>query len=143
MGHIAEIKARCKWNQAGHTRLEKGRAYRLHVRGTWKDAFIETDARGYGSTSSKVPWLLRPLLRLAESWRRIPEADWFSLIGTVDKDLGTAMDIGGMLKDLDNGTGAVITPGKTGHLYCFANDLPFMYWNNSGAILLSITPVEA
>ncbi len=37
-----------------------------------------------------------------------------------------------------NDTGAPYTAPRAGRLTCFANDVPGFYWNNRGAIRLSV-----
>jgi len=32
-----------------------------------------------------------------------------------------------------------MSPKSTGLLYCFANDVSFMYWNNEGEIQLTVS----
>ncbi len=50
-------------------------------------------------------------------------------VGAVDRDRRTSFLIGAR---------AVVTIHTTGRLTCFANDAPFMYWNNKESVLLSV-----
>lgn len=36
------------------------------------------------------------------------------------------------------GSAAAITPTRAGELRCYANDVPLMYWNNTGSVTLTI-----
>lgn len=98
-----------------------GETYALKAEGKWKDLFTKCDAGGY---TSCLPWMV-----LMEKKRRVPEARWFELIGAIDSDGGTYFRIG---------TGREFTPDRTGRLYCFANDLMGMYWNNCGEVWLNV-----
>lgn len=120
---VAIIHAGKKWNRTGIL-LEAGKTYLFHARGTWKDWYITCGPAGYARTS----------LKFFERFRRVPEADWFSIIGAYDGDPATSFDIGGILTR-KNGSH---TAPRDGELWCFANDLPWMYWNNSGAIELQV-----
>jgi hypothetical protein len=119
----AIIRASEHWNRTAIT-LQKGRAYRFRVRGEWTDCSIGSDARGYS----------RWYLRLFEPLRRVPEAQWFALIGAYDLKPSTCFDIGRLIADH---TGRYVA-SHSGGLTCFANDLPFMYWNNKGVIELDV-----
>jgi hypothetical protein len=102
--------------------IQESATYLLEVRGDqhWFDAWIETDADGYS----------RPWLKLAEGLRRVPAANWFALVGTLDGQPETAWVIG---------RGSRHTATASGELVCFANDMPCMYWNNWGALVLTVT----
>ena len=136
-GHIV-IRARCKWNDTGID-LVGGDQYRVTASGMWFDARYEIDAAGYRSDSPIVPRASRPLFKLAERWRRMPSADWFSLVGAVNRDGARLIDLGSALS-LNAGE---FTAPATGRLFCFANDLPFMYWNNKGQVLIKINRVSS
>jgi hypothetical protein len=117
-----QVFARHHWNATGVT-LDPDRAYDLTVRGRWTDAYIATDATGFE----------RWWLRLAKRWLPIPTARWFALIGRVGPR-GAPFLIG-------RGRHGY-RPAEGGELYCCANDLPFMYWNNRGALVLTIGPAR-
>jgi len=125
----APIDARLCWNVTDMI-LEAGREYNFSAVGTWRDASIVCNANGY------PPPALNPLqtvvLKPFEPFRRMPSAPWFALIGAIDKDMSTAFIIGCSKR---------LTVMKTGVLTCFANDVPFMYWNNSGMVMLTVTPM--
>jgi hypothetical protein len=69
----------------------------------------------------------RPL----EVFRRVPRADWLQLVCTIGKSSKRSTIIGSRLVDF--------APAYRGRLYLFANDLPWMYWNNRGMIAVRIT----
>ena len=79
-------------------------------------------AEGYASTVFG-----RPL----EIFRRVPKAEWLQLIGTIGKSIRSPVIIGSKLVDF--------LPPSPGRLYFFANDVPWMYWNNRGMIAVRIT----
>jgi uncharacterized protein (DUF2235 family) len=117
------VFARLKWNDTGIA-LGRGERYRLEASGRWRDATIPAGPDGFASPS----WGLRRV----ERWRRLPGANWFALVGEIRGGAATPFVIGASA-DLDVETDAV--------LYCWANDLPFMYWNNSGHTTLTVTRV--
>lgn len=114
------ISAREKWADTGID-VEAGEAYRFRAEGKWKDLFTECGADGYTSGS---PWMV-----WAEKKRRMPEARWFELIGTIGKEEASYFRIG---------AGCEYKADRTGRLYCFANDLTSMYWNNCGRVWINI-----
>ncbi len=117
------IHSRAKWNDTTLL-LSKGEKYRLEAGGKWYDATIPTGPAGYSSPSL--------FFRLFEWQRRAPRANWFALIGSIEQRKPATFLIGDA-KDLD-------VP-EDGILYCFANDLPAMYGNNSGYVELTATRI--
>ncbi len=89
--------------------------------GEWMDGSIRCGPDGY--TRATLAF------RLAERWRRAPGARWFALVGAVERRRATLFAIE---------RGRTWQPPLAGELYCFANDLPFMYWNNAGSMNLTI-----
>jgi len=89
---------------------------------SWIDYDIPRSADGYAST---------PLIKMWESFRRVPDESWFKLIGTIGRSVKPPIVIGSQL------TG--FSPSFPGRLYCFANDLLWMYWNNKGSINVRVT----
>ena len=73
------------------------------------------------------------MFKLFERWSKKPFAKWFSVIGQLDKREDTMFDIGKLIED-----GAVYQATDSGVLHCFANDLWFMYWSNTGHIHLFV-----
>jgi hypothetical protein len=121
-----KIIARTKWN---HTRVHvsPGERYSLRADGKWRDFFISCDANGY--LTERVPALTRGLMRRYESKRRAPAEPWFCLMGALAEDDTRSFRIG---------AGRDWSPTEAGELLCFANDVPFAYWNNFGSIELTI-----
>ena len=113
------------WNPSGIL-LEARNSYCIAVEGDqmWKDWLIPADADGYR----------RDALRLWEPLRRVPDQNWFKLVGTIGRDQTTPIIIGKTLSEF--------SPGSPGELLCFANDIPWMYWNNCGSIEVTITRVS-
>lgn len=101
--------------------LVAGKKYSFSAKGKWCDWFIECDADGYPSDDEK---------KLLQGRLRFPEATWFCLIGSIDKENFFRI-----------GTGRNFVPEKSGRLFCFANDLPLMYGNNKGCVCLTITEI--
>ena len=112
------IEAR-RYNNRTGVILEAGATYELTAEGRWRDASIECGPDGHDAP--KLRWL---------RWTRRSRPNlWFALMGTV---AGKRFLIGSK---------TTVTIEKTGELVCFANDAPVMYWNNSGAVTLTIRRV--
>ncbi len=119
---MATIKARRWWNKTPFY-LETGKTYRFSASGTWIDWTHKASATGFYADK----------LESCEKWRREPDAKWFSAIGRINKKKNTQFDIGKLLEG-----DTPYTATASGVLYCFANDVRFMYWNNKGAIDLQV-----
>ena len=115
------IDSKLKWNSTGLSVFAREEYY-FEANGTWKDAGIECTADGYNY------WALT----LATIFRRSFNNKWFALIGTVDKS-GRKYLIGQK---------NTIKFCKAGTLYFYTNDIIFMYWNNHGAIELTIKRIS-
>jgi len=89
---------------------------------TWIDWHNACSAEDYTST---------PLIKVWESLRRVPDENWFMLIGTVGRSAKSPIVVGCQLMDL-----SLPFPVR---LYFFANDLLWIYWNNKGAIHVRVT----
>ena len=111
-------------------RLEKGSVYSFQVPAgeTWKDKSIDCGAEGW--TSEQLSWLKEAIVRRYEEYRRVPAANWFELIGSIDDDGDSFFRIG-------NGLDAFRAP-ESGDLYAFPNDLADKYGNNKGRIEVEI-----
>lgn len=118
------IQAKLLWNDT-EIELVAGQTYRFTASGEWIDWTISCNANGYPSPN----WLLRA----SETFRRAPQADWFALMGAIDRDPQTQFKIG---------TDHTLAVPKTGRLSCFANDVALMYWNNRGAVQLTVTRIR-
>ncbi len=117
----------CKeWNNT-QIRLVAGEEYHFKASGQWVDWYIVCDADGWSYSGLLSP--LNLLLEATKGFRRVPEHRLFTLIGSIDQQAPY----------FGIGVEATVTPKATGTLYCFANDIPFFYWNNWGEIQLTIT----
>jgi hypothetical protein len=118
----ATIRAARPWNDTGIV-LEAGAAYALAAEGDWTDFFIRSGPEGNPAPT----WTQRLLL----SRLRMPGERYFALIGAIDRDPATQFLIGRGL--------ARWIASRSGQLTCFANDVPGFYWNNRGAVKLTVT----
>jgi len=118
--HRVRIPANKKWVNTDID-FAAGETYALKTEGEWRDLFTKCDAGGY---TSCLPWMV-----MMEKKRRVPEARWFELIGAIDNDSASCFRIGVRRE---------FTPERAGRLFCFANDLMGMYWNNFGGVWLSV-----
>ncbi|PSB01658.1 hypothetical protein C7B64_17200 [Merismopedia glauca CCAP 1448/3] len=121
---VQTIKAKNRWNDTNII-ITEGETYRFQSSGLWKDMYKTCDANGYTSTNI--------LLHSTEWLRRFSTANWFALIGAIDHNKQSFFAIGNE---------ATITIKKVGLFSCFANDVSFMYWNNSGEIQLAIKRLD-
>lgn len=112
------------WNDTT-VNLIAGLTYSMHAVGTWSDWFIECDADGYRDDDL--------LHRSTQALRRAPVEPWFALMGAIGLSPLTYFRIGRELP-------AYVAPAS-GRFFCFANDLPWMYWNNRGELELTITRI--
>jgi hypothetical protein len=119
--HEFEVFAREVWNPSG-IEMEEGASYRFEVIGyqDWNDWSIETNPDGYSR------WWLWPFTWL----RRLPDANWFQLVGAIGRSRDGYFKIG---------KGATERAARSGPLHCFANDVRGMYWNNRGRLTLRVT----
>jgi hypothetical protein len=120
-----KVYARKKLNRTGWP-VVSGEQYRLVASGHWFDFYIRTGPAGYPSPNC--------LFSCLEKKRRKPDADWFALVAYVDTG-----DSDDHQDSFVVGTGlSPWEPSKSGELVCYANDLPYMYWNNFGSIGLEL-----
>jgi hypothetical protein len=117
------VYAHKPWNDSG-VDVMSGQVFSFSVPSgeEWIDWQTPCGADGYGSTYFVRPW---------EILRRVPKAKWLQLIGTIGKSVKSPVIIGSKLLNF--------LPPFPGRLYLFANDLPWMYWNNRGVIAVRIT----
>jgi len=101
--------------------LRKGHTYRITARGGWKDKDTPCGPGGYASNSL--------VLRIAEPLRRKWHANWFALIGAQRFLFARRFVIG---EDV------TYRARRDGKLWCFANDVWFMYFNNKGAVEITV-----
>ncbi|MCB8951019.1 MAG: hypothetical protein H6650_03300 [Ardenticatenales bacterium] len=119
-----DVRAETEWNWSGLLLLQ-GESYALSVdpQDWWLDWFVVTNADGF-TRENMVPF---------EPFRRMPDEQWFALIGAIGQSLDDAFLIG---------TEATYTVTTSGLFYSFANDMPAFYFNNHGHVQLTITRLD-
>lgn len=153
---IIDVMAKSRWNASGIV-FEEGATYEIEVIGNdtyWCDSRIVSDADGWhivdndvpdapktagdcpvGKTGKSIPGPaveltgLNRLLRFLEPFRRgRADSNWFELTG---------IESGG--KPFPIGTRASHTANRDAEFCSFANDLSFMYNDNSGNLSVMVT----
>ena len=124
------IEACLPWNHTNIT-LEQGKRYRVKVPPgqQCRDASCKCGPDGY---TSLLVAAFTPFLRVRRAHGR--KARFFTLIGTIGESIKHAFIIG-------NGTDFTAT--ANGELVCFANDVPWAYFNNRDSIKIMIEPITA
>lgn len=118
---LVMVPARPRWVDTG-VQLIPGETYQFSATGTWQDRNIAAGPEGYASRNG--------LMRFAELWRRMANAPWFALIGSIGQDPENLFVIAASV---------TYSPPETGTLNCLASDVPLMYFNNKGSISLTVT----
>lgn len=130
------------WNAVG-LEIEAGDWYSIVPKGTWHDAGIDCDADGWSNMLRHV------------GLRRVKDRNWFHLCLSrsqeYDLELHNPNVINWIQREVARhdalssivavGRGATVAMAGPGALYLFANDLDFMYFNNSGCLDVTITRV--
>jgi hypothetical protein len=132
------VDSAARWNVTS-LRLVKGQRYRLEASGTWYDASIACGPQGYKNPPGSMTSFF---FRLVRWLRRAPKANWFALVGVVDKDSSTAVVLHADDEAQGNHAMAEFTVTKDGFLNCFANDLNLFYFNNWGVLPLTVTRLQ-
>lgn len=117
------VFADTEWNEVPHVFLERGGRYAFTVTDgphDWKDGDIVVTA---GANGYELP-ALKPFKRFA----RKPDAEWYALVGAVDR-----------AELFRIGATCVYEPKRSGEFGCFANDAWFKYGNNTGRLGLSVS----
>lgn len=117
------VRARCVWNDTNLSFETDGR-YRIAASGTWVDFFLKHGPAGDPSPNFYLRWF--------EGLRRVKNANWFALVGALDRDMESAFVIG---------AGCDYQATSRGQLTCFANDVKGFYWNNRGTVAVTVTRV--
>ena len=131
---IVPVYAYRKFN---HSRIyfNKDEKYKLEVVAVegWRDGGIKNlDGNGWDRDDVQLgfkEWAIK----WKESSRRVPDADWFTLCGSIGDDDKTAFKIGQGPMDY--------TAAHSGKFCAFANDLDGYYGNNSGKLKIKITRI--
>ena len=121
-----KICAKRKWNHTGY-QLDAGVTYRFSAQGEWIDLDIPYSADG-GPSNGKL--LQKLILRLTEHLRPRSKDNWFALIGAIGEDESTTFLIGSSLP--------IFVAPMSGELTCYANDVGWAYFNNHGAVTLTV-----
>ncbi|MGI9434800.1 MAG: phospholipase effector Tle1 domain-containing protein [Geminicoccaceae bacterium] len=126
-----EVRALLKYNWSG-VQLIQGAAYEFEIADgdTWKDKNINCGPDGW--PSDLLPWYQEALVKLFESRRRVPEANWFELIGAVGDNDDRLFRIS------TGGSDHAYVAEANGELYAFANDLQSRYDNNEGSLMVEV-----
>lgn len=116
--------------------LRAGEKYRFEVNPDqlWFDADIPASPAGWDR--SKIGKVKEWLIGFAESSRRCPDAEWFEIVGSLDR---SDDDLFRILKHTD--PAHPYSPTKDAELYAFANDLRDKYGNNLGSIEVTVTRI--
>jgi len=142
---IFPVSAADRWNASG-VRLEMGKTYRISVVGAknptgskerspiWHDASAAADLDGWIDAE---PFYMRAFDLL--HWKRMPDEPLFKLIGVVANADGRLHEfaIGGAAVE-----GHAFDAPLTGEFCAYANDLYWMYGNNSGGMEMAIERVR-
>lgn len=114
--------------------VEAGEAYEFSVAATeeWQDASITCDADGWNVDEESLGWKELPI-KLARSFKRVKDCDWFTLCATVGTNDELAKGVG------SSGSYQATTSGE---LTLFANDIESKMGNNVGHIMVTITRKE-
>ncbi|EXJ10240.1 MULTISPECIES: hypothetical protein [Nitrincola] len=131
----ATVNPKIKYVESGLL-VSVGEQYSFSARGKWKDCHKICDAEGWSDG----------LIRIFMRFNRIPYQPYFLLCGVVGRDDRHAFPIG-VQKEWTVPANLVGEP--SGCLYLFANDIPFMYFNNyeldesqGGPLLVVITRIK-
>ncbi len=115
--------------------LKEGHKYRFDIPGEqkWDDGGISCGCEGW--QSEELPLYKESVVKHFEQERRVPEANWFELIGSLGDEDDHLFRIG------SGGTANEYSAEQDAELYLFANDLKKKYGNNKGNLSVSITRV--
>ena len=132
--HQCDVLAKPKYNWSG-VRLIETASYTVTVEqdDTWEDASIKCGPEGW--ETDDLPWYKEGLVKLMEQYRRLPDANWFALVGAWGDEDG---EEGNNLFLIGDSKKAFIAK-QDADLYLFANDMPSKYDNNEGSLLVTIT----
>jgi hypothetical protein len=153
-GDTAEVSVGGKeaWTETG-LYLEPG-TYRLDARGEWSSAGRSCGPHGEsagwhlsGGSSSRILGAAERVLRTAVQnpearllgSRRFPTQPWMSVMGLVANEDSLAS---GDLIEADHisiGGGTTAPVERPGYFYAFPNDAWGFYWNNGGAMRLTVS----
>ncbi len=131
--HTVSVLSKLKYNWSG-IKLEKGSTYQFSCKqgDSWLDGDIECGAQGW--STDQLPGFKEFFVDRFEKHRRVPDANWFELIGALGDEDDNLFRIG----DGSNH----YTSTDTTDLHLFANDLKSKYGNNEGLLEVTITRIR-
>jgi len=138
-GRIATSSGESQWisNSASRVLVRKGQKYQFDIDPgqIWFDGDIPATPGGWQKKSKKaMEWYKKLFVKAAEGNRRHPDAEWFEVIGTVNRNDN------GLLR-ITQFTGEPWEAKESGEFYAFPNDLMSKYGNNLGSIQVAIKRV--
>ena len=95
----------------------------------WYDWIVKTNPRGYEPFLSSLLDLLK----------RVPDVRFFQPIACVDDQRRLARRDFYVVPLKADRNSKPFTAPRTGRLEVFANDIDFLYWNNSGSVDVTVT----
>ncbi len=129
-----EVLAGARYTDTGIL-IKKGNQYVFSFDGEWRDGDITCSGEGWTLADvRKGP--LELVMKVTQPMRRVKDAKWFELIGSLGRSNRDQIRIGNGQYSSEE-TPFVAT--STDALFLYPNDLMHMYWNNRGAISVTIT----
>jgi len=117
--------------------IRKGQKYQFDIDPgqVWFDGDIPATPTGWQKKSKKaMEWHKKLFIKAVEDNRRHPDAEWFEVIGTVNRNDENLLRI-------TQFTSEPWEAKESGEFYAFPNDLVSKYGNNLGSIQVSIKRV--
>ncbi len=118
--------------------VQKGEKYRFDIdlSQTWFDGNMIATPLGWQEKSKKaLEWYKKLFIKAAEDERRHPEAEWFEILGTVNRKEQNLIRITQFIHETWEAE-------ESGEFYAFPNDLMSKYGNNLGTIQVAIRMEE-
>ncbi len=131
------VNANVKYNPS-RVLLVAGEKYQFTVdmKQRWFDGTIASSAGGWKANDAIDNRLLRWGIKLKEGGRRMPEAEWFEVVGAVNRNDDNLFRILKHTKKV-----SAYQCKQSGELFAFANDLNSKYGNNLGTIVVKVTRI--
>ncbi len=132
---VVPVMAHQYYNRTG-VLLEKDAEYSFKVgpNQQWKDGGVQCDADGWTRHRNDIGWIKELVIGGMEPFKRMPNENWFSLIGAVGDNENETFAIGKQT--------VKYTVKKSDEFCPFANDLKRAYGNNEGRIYLTVKRVN-
>lgn len=133
--HTCRVYAGPKFNWSGVT-LRPGEKYSFSVPSDaiWQDKGMKCGPKGW--ETEELPMYKEMFVREYEQYRRMPDANWFALIGAEGDEDKNLFLIGDCTIEY------TVTATAEFDLYLFANDVPSKYDNNLGSFLVTIKRIH-